>query len=209
MRYKIGLKQIEDITSRTSFANDGDFFERNHWMLFKSRFLNCETFWRYFVVPSTKRIELRVQDPNERIRHRDGISEDIKDIASFHYSMFLNLIYSYVHLLDFKLSSFEDFYIHLGSACDLAEDFLLKTFLLSLECTGQKSRILQELKKEDFLKVAERWYDDHYSKVYEHYLKKGKFLQIKLQNSENVLDEYFKDDRGWRQYKRCSQMIRE
>jgi hypothetical protein len=209
MEYKIGLKQIEDTISKTNFANDGDNSERNYWMLFKSRFLNCETFWRYFVVPATKRIELGIQDPKERIRPRDGVSEDIKDVASFHYSMFLNLIYAYDHLQNFKLSSFEDFYIHLGSACDLAEDFLLKIYLLVLECTDQKSVILQKLKREDFLKLAEKWYNSHYSKVYEHYLKKGKSAQIKLPSVENILDEYFKGDRGWRQYKRFSQMIRE
>ncbi|MDI6889134.1 MAG: hypothetical protein QMC78_05560 [Methanocellales archaeon] len=209
MGYKVALSKIEDIISKTHFANDGDSYERLYWTFFKERFPKCETFWRYFVVPFTKRIELEIEDPNERIHPRDGISEDIKDIASFHYSMFLNLIYSYDHLQNFRLSSFEDFYTHLGSACDLAEEFLLKTYLLILECTDQKSEILQELKKEDFLKLAEKWYDDNFSKVYRDYLEKGKPAQIKLPSRKNVLDEYFKDQEDWRQYKRYSQKIRE
>lgn len=209
MKYKIALSKIEDIISKTRFANDGDSYERLYWTFFKERFPNCETFWRYFVVPFTKRIELEIKDPNERIRPREGISEGIKDIASFHYSMFLNLIYSYDHLQNFRLSSFEDFYTHLGSACDLTEEFLLKTYLLILECREQKSKILQELKKEDFLKIAERWYDDNYSKVYEDYLKKGKPAPIKLPRGKNVLDEYFEEQEDWREYKRYSQKIRE
>ena len=131
MAYEISLSRIENIVSNTYFANDGDSYEKKYWPFFKERFPNCETFWRYFVVPSTKRIELEVSEPNERrIDHREGISEDIQDITSFHYSMFINLIYCYDHLEKFGLSSFEDFYLHLGSACDLAEDFLLKTYLL-------------------------------------------------------------------------------
>lgn len=213
MVYKITLDKIEEIISKTIFANEGDKYERIYWIFFKKRFPNCETFWRYFVVPLTKRIELETKDPSERIRPREGISEDVKDIASFHYSMFLNLIYSYDHLLNFRLSSFEDFYIHLVSACDLAEEFLLKTYLLILECTDQKSEILQELKKEDFLKLAEKWYDENYSKVYENYLKKGKVKPIRLPNRGNVLDEYFKKDsedwKNWKEYKRHTQKIRE
>lgn len=208
MGYKVALSKIADIISKTQFANDGDSYERLYWSFLKEGFPNCETFWRYFVVPFTNRIELEIKDPNKRIDPREGISEDIKDIASFHYSMFLNLIYSHDHLQNFRLSSFEDFYMHLGSACDLAEEFLLKTYLLILECTDQKSEILQELKKEDFLELAEKWYDDNYSKVYENYLKKGKLLPIKLPSRENVLDEYFKDQKDWKQYIRYSQEIR-
>jgi hypothetical protein len=209
MGYKAALSKIKEIISKTHFANDGDNYERLYWTFLKERFPNCEAFWRYFVVPLTKRIELEIKDPNERIRPRDGISEDIKDIASSHYTMFLNLIYSYDHLQNFRLSSFEDFYTHLGSACDLAEEFLLKSYLLIIECTGQSSEILQELNKEKFLELAAKWYEDNYSKVCEDYLKKGKPTPIKLPGRRDVLDEYFKDPDDWRQYKRYSQKIRE
>ena len=208
MGYKIALSKLRRVISKTHFANDGDGAERVYWVYLKERFPNCETFWRYFVVPSTKRIELEVSEPNERrIQHREGISEDIKDITSFHYSIFVNLIYSYDHLQKSGLSSFEDFYIHLESACDLAEDFLLKTYLLILECRGQRSEILQGLKKEDILKLAEEWYDDKYSKVYENYLKKGKPTQIMLPSKQNVLDEYFQDSADWQKYKKHSERI--
>lgn len=211
MVYKIASRKLRDMISKTYFANDGDSYERVYWTFLKERFPNCETFWRYFVVPSTKRIEAEFSASNKRIHPREGISEDIIDITSFHYSMFMNLIYSYEHLNKFEsmLSSFEDFYIHLGSACDLAEEFLLKTYLLILECRGQRSEILQELKKEDFLKLAEKWYDDKYSKVYENYLKKGKPSPMKLPSRQNVLDEYFQDSADWKEYKSHTQKIRE
>ena len=208
MEYKIALNKIKDIISKTHFAHDGDPYEVSYWTFLKERFPNCETFWRYFVVPFTKRIEIEIKDPNERIRPREGISEDIKGIATFHYSMFLNLIYSYDHFQNFRLSSFEGFYMHLGSACDLAEEFLLKTYLLILECTDKKSEILQELKKEDFLKIAEKWYDDNYQTVYENYFKKGKVIPIKIPNRRNVLDEYFKGSEDWKKYNKYTQKIR-
>ncbi|MHC1611272.1 MAG: hypothetical protein ACXQTW_06725 [Candidatus Methanospirareceae archaeon] len=72
-----------------------------------------------------------------------------------------------------------------------------------------KSEILQELKKEDFLKIAEKWYDDNYSKVYGDYLKKGKTVPIKLPSRQNILDEYFKDLGDWKEYKRYTQKIKE
>jgi hypothetical protein len=208
MRFEIGLAELEEMISKSHFANEGDQFEQIWWIYFKERFPNHENFWRYFVVPLTKRIE-PVKDPNERIRFRDGIPDDLKDIASLNYSMFLNLVYSYDHLHNFRLSSFEDFYMHLGSACDLAEEVLLRIYLLILECSCKKSPILQELNKVDFIKLAEQWYDTNYSKVYADYLKKGKPSQIRLPARKYILDEYFEEDQDWNEYKRYSQKLRE
>ena len=210
MIHLTSIREIKKVISNIHFANEGDQYEKKYWLLLKERFPNCEIFWRNFIVPLTKRILPPSQVKNEdRIRFREGISEHLKKIASFHYTVFLNLVFSYDHLMNFGLSSFEDFYTHLGSACDLAEEFLLKTYLLILECTDQKSEILQELKKEDFLKLAEKWYNDNYSNVYENYLKKGKAVPIRLLNRGNVLDEYFKDSEDWKEYIRHTQKIRE
>lgn len=126
MRLKIRLTELEEMISKSHFATDGDQFEQVWWIFFKERFPNHEKFWSYFVIPLTKRIE-PVKDLNERIRFRDGIHDDLKNISSLNYSMFLNLVYSYDHLQNFRLSSFEDFYMHLGSACDLAGKFCLES----------------------------------------------------------------------------------
>lgn len=131
-------------------------------------------------------------------------------MASSHYSMFVNLIYSYDHLRDWRLSSFEDFYVHLVAACDLAEGFLLKVYLLILECTNQQGQILQLLTREQFLDLARKWYDKNYSKVYQNYLKKGKpGPPIKLPSRGNVLDEYFGRSPDWKAYVRETQSLRE
>ena len=225
MGYKIELSKINDILSKTHFANDGDSKERLYWTFFKERFSNCENFWRYFIVPFTKRIddyqikiiagadytsesEFLNQDPSERIHPREGISQDIQDIGSFHYSMFVNLVYSYDNLRNFRESSFEAFYMHLTSTLDSVEEFLLKVYLLILECTGQKSGILRELKKEDVLKLAQKWYDAKYSKAYENYLRKGKTVLIRIHSRENALDKYFENSEDWKEYKRHAQEIR-
>ena len=206
---RISQQELNKIINKTFFANYGDSHERQWWFHFKERFPNCEIFWRYFIVPHTNRILPEGEREEERIRPRDGVAEEIRVISNIHYTIFVNMIYSLDHLKNFQSSSFEDFYIHLSSAGDLAEEFLLKTYFLILECRGQKSEILQELKKEDFLKKAQKWYDENYSKIYEDYLKKGKPASIKLPNRKNILDEYFKDSEDWRQYKRFIQKIRE
>lgn len=207
--YKIGFDELQGIISRTHFANDGDSYERDYGALVIDRFPNCEIFWSHFVVPLTKRIELQVKDPGERSRFREGISHGSKDIASLHYSTFINLIYAWDHLRNFRLSSFEDFYIHLATSCDLGEEFLLKTYLLILECRGQKSRVFQGLSKEEFLELAGRWYEKNYSRLCEEYLQKGKRTRIELPSGENALDEFFQGFTNWRRYKDHSRKIRE
>ncbi|MDP2898774.1 MAG: hypothetical protein Q8Q12_19725 [bacterium] len=209
MRYRITASKIQEVISKTYFANDGDPYERRFWPFLKERFPNCETFWRHLVVPNTKRIQLEVKDPSERIRPREGVCEDITDIASVHYSMFLNLIYSYDHLQNFRLSSFEDFYIHLVSACDLAEEFLQDTRSLTLECAHEESEVPQKLGKEEFLKLAGEWYDDKYAKVYEHYVRKGKAARVTLPGRKNLLGQYFGHSENWKEYRRCSRGMRE
>lgn len=206
METNVSISKVKKIISKTFFCNDGDQFEQEWWPFFNERFPNCENFWRQFIVPSTNRI---VQDSTDRISARNNVSDDIISISLFHYSMFMNLVYAYNHLLNFTLSSFNNFYTHLSSACDLAEEFLLKSYLLIIECQNQQSNILQKLNKKDFLSLCDKWYDNNYPKVYEHYLQKGKFSPIKIPRGKNVLDEYFKDSKDWKEYKKFGQKIRE
>jgi len=209
MQYEISKARLEAIISMANFANEGDKYEREYGEILKPRFPDCETYWRNFVVPNTKRIEVEIRDPDERIRPGEGISEDITDIASLNYSLFLNLVYCYEHLSHPKLSSFEDFYMHLVAACDLAEEFLQRTYLLVLECRREKSEVLQQLKREDFLELAGNWYDRYYQNVYDDYLKKGKPVPVRIPNRRNVLDEYFGYSEDWKEYKSFTRKIRE
>jgi hypothetical protein len=207
--YSIEADMLGGILSLTDFASDGDWYERSYVDLIRRVFPNCETFWQYVVVPLTNRIVSEITDPSERIRPRQGTSDDLQDIASFHYSMFLHFAYAYDHIRTFRLCSFEDFYVHLGSACDLAEETVLRIHLVILECRGQYSETLQKLSKEAFLEIAAAWYEEHYSDVYENYIKKGKPPPMKLPGRRNVLDEYFGKSEPWMEYKRYSQKIRE
>lgn len=204
---KIQKDQLLEIVTKATYQNDGDSYEKEYWQYIISTFINSQTFWQYFVVPTTKRLDT---DPKQRFIHpRDNISQDIRDIASIHYSLFLNLIYAHDHYQNFRLSSFEDFYVHLGSACDLAEDFLLKIYLLIQECTGKESDVLQAMSKQEFIDLASNWYEKNYSKVYENYIKKGKSLPIHIPSKNNVLDEYLNESMAWKEYKRTSRTLRE
>jgi hypothetical protein len=209
MPYKVSAKQIRAIILKSYFSNEGDVNERIYWPLLGQKFPNCELFWRLFVIPFTKRIESEVTDPNERIREREGISPDVFGMGLTHYSMFLNLVYAQQHFREPKISSFEDCYVHLGSACDLAEAFLCKVYLITLECSGVVSQALRELAKADFLKFAEQWFDLNYSKAHHAFVVNQKPLVINLVNKVNLLDEYFRDDRYWGQYKSFTQLIRQ
>lgn len=207
MRLKIELSQLKNILSTMYFHNEGMEEEKKYWVLFKERFPSLEKFWRQFIVPATKRIE-DVRDPKERTCLGTGVQKEITRIVSLHYSVFLALVYCYDHLQHFRISSFEDFYAHIVSALDLAEEFLLRNYLLGLECTGKKSQTLHRMTIEDFLQRAKKWYDKHYSEVYENYLKKGKRKPIYLPSGENVLDEYFKGSQDWGKYKCYSETMR-
>jgi len=210
MRYKISLKKLQTIISKTCFENEGTPYEKSCWLHLKNRFLNCEEFWKYFIVPQTKRIDPTVQDSYERIGFRAGIHEEIVGITSFHYSTFVNSTYAHECLQGSRPSSFMDFYVHLTSACDLAEKFLIQIYLLTFKCRNQKSEILEQLPKERFLAMAEKWYDKNYSKIYDYYLKKGRVFSLRLPTRTHVLDEYFEEEPdAWKQYKQLSQKIRE
>ena len=207
MRLKIELSQLKNILSTMYFHNEGVEKEKKYWVLFKERFPNLEIFWRHFIVPGTKRIE-GVKNPRERRGYGTGVCKDIQYIISLHYSTFLALVYFHDHLWNFRISSFEDFYAHIVSALDLAEEFLLRVYLLHLKCKGEKSKVLQELTIKEFLQKAEEWYNKYYSGVYENYLKKGKGIQIYLPSRKNVLDECFGKSQDWEKYKCYSKTTR-
>jgi len=208
VQHKVLLSRVKKVISSTHFHNEGDAFEKQWWTFVKERFPNCETFWRYFIVPATNRVTPGSKDPNERIRLRSAVSEEIESIGTLHYSMFLNIAFAYDHLLNSTLSSFEDFYVHLVSTCDLAEEFLLRVYLLILECQGRPSHVLQRLKKREFLRLAGDWYDENYSKLHRQYTEKGKFLSIKIPNRKNCLAEYFNDSNAWEEYDAYAKTLR-
>lgn len=204
---KIQLDNILKASELASFETDGDVYERKYYHLVNSIFPNCQAFWKRFVIPMTNRI-CEGMTPEQRIRPREEISLDVLDISMLNYSVFMKLIYADNHFLDTVISSFEDFYSNLVSSCDLAEEFLLKFYLLFGECYNKKSEVLTKLSKENFLVLAENWYDNNYSELYENYYIKGKPNPIRIPSRKNILDEYYNGDLSWKEYKTFTQALR-
>ena len=201
MEYIVTLGSATEAIKKTYFANDGDYYEKSYWPLLKDRFPNCEDYWRHFVVPITKRMEANVTDQRKRTLPREHVSEDILDLASLHYSMFMHLVCGYDHVMNPRLSSFEDFYSHLAAACDLAEDFLLGAYLLALECTGGRAGVSQLAKREDSQTSAEDRYESQPGKT--------SLAPMALPGRQGVLDEYFGGSDDWREYKLHTRKVRE
>lgn len=207
MAYRIPLETLIIIVSNTTFENDGDSNEKQYWSFLKKRFPNAEELWRSILVPITKRIELETKDPVERIRTREGVSEDLKDSATYQYSMFLNLAYAHVHLQTFGPSSFENFYMHLATACDLAERFLTNTYTIILECTEKESEAMQRLTEEHFCQVAKSWYKD-YQKMYDGSYNKSEIRPFNLGVRGKMLKEWFGNSNEWKKYRQHSNALR-
>jgi hypothetical protein len=203
-------KALEYEVSKLHLADDGDIHERQYWPIIKERFPHYERYWRLLVVPMTRRFERGPGDPT-RIRRRDGVAEDVWIASYLNYSLFLHLTAAFDHLHGPLNSSFSDFYSHLGSACNLAEDFLLQSYLVVSECNGKTVPILQEMSKEEFLEKAAEWYDKCYPDLYENCHKKGKGITLYLPARDEILKDYFTSGRQavWKAYESFSMATRQ
>jgi hypothetical protein len=150
--------EIQKSLTNLHLATDGDDIEQQYWPIINEQFPNYETFWQHLVVPMTKRIEL---PPGSAGRHkrRDNIADDLWNVSYINYSVFLNLIGAFEHLSQPVMLSLGSFYTHLASACDLAEEFLLRVHLLTAECRGEQVPELDPYTKAEFLKKLDQWYD--------------------------------------------------
>ncbi|MFA6412500.1 MAG: hypothetical protein WCW53_07360 [Syntrophales bacterium] len=209
----IEQKLLDNLLRQASFQANGDTNEQIYGGLVVPKFPNCELFWKLFVVPYTERISGYPYKLENQIRARQGNDPEIEDIGNTNYTIFLNLVYAHIHLHADNPSSLEDFYVHLGSSCDLAETFLEKWVFLLIKCRGYKSDILQHLTREDFLKLAGEWYDKNYLTLYEHYFAKGKATPIRIPSRKNIVkelfDKYLKNTGLISRYFKYSQSIRE
>ncbi|THU39755.1 hypothetical protein FAM09_14790 [Niastella caeni] len=202
------LQALSDLTKTFTYKTIGDKYETAYGDIVIDNFKNSELFWQRFVTPITKRIDSAVINPNDKIRPRQNISLDLQELSSIHYSVFLNLVYAGQCLTNKHFSYFENFYAHLGSACDLAEEFLTQLYFISLECEEKQTTVLEKLSKGKFLDIAKDWYDKYYASTYQHYLSKGKTAPIKLISRANILDEYFSKSKEWKEYSTTALQIR-
>src|SRR5579863_2329302 len=157
MGLKISIADLRAKIEQIHFANRGDALEQQYWPVFKERFPRVEEFWRWCVVPMTGRIE-QASSPALDMTTRD-VAPDLWKISFRHYSAFLHFIYAYERLRQaHEPWAFGEFYSHLGSVCDLAEDFLIDVHLLVLFCRDQSSTLLCKLTRAEFLDLAAEWY---------------------------------------------------
>src|SRR5438552_13139914 len=115
---------FEKIIASSSYATGGDDIEKAFEIYFKDIFKNSEVFWKKFIVPATNRIVEQIpENTADKIRFRENISSELKEIFCFHYSVFLNIMHAHKVFEARHISFFENFYAHLGSACDSIEEF--------------------------------------------------------------------------------------
>ncbi|MEN6511597.1 MAG: hypothetical protein ABFD00_07165 [Chloroherpetonaceae bacterium] len=202
--------ELTHFLQNLSFTEYGDSNELKFGKYVVRDFPNCEIFWKYFVVPFTKRMDGFPNQITQDFNVRQGIDPKIEDIANSHYSMFLNLVFAHLNLEAMMPSSIESIYTFLGSTCDLAEMTIGKFYCLLQKCQGKKSKVLQELTLDEIFIKAEEWYDKEYPNLYEYYLSKGKTKPIFLISTDNILVEYLKKDSQIRKdYEKHSQSIRQ
>jgi predicted DNA-binding protein YlxM (UPF0122 family) len=202
------INSLKSITSNFSYKSNGDFHEIQSGHLITDLFPNSEIFWKSFITPLTNRVDPSFTNHDDKIRTRLNISTDIVDLSIIHYSVFLNLVYASTCLTTKQLSYFENFYAHLGSVCDLAEEFVTSLYFVTLECEEKETEILQNLSKTKYLKLARDWYDKHYSNAFTHYLSKGKTAPFKILGRTNIIDEYFEGEKAWKDYFKLAQQLR-
>ena len=208
MTLKTDISSLKSITNGFSYKSNGDFHEIQSGHLVTDLFSNSENFWKSFITPMTNRIEPSITNHNDKIRPRLNISTDIVDLSIIHYSVFLNLVYASNCLTTKHLSYFENFYAHLGSVCDLAEEFVTSLYFVTLECEEKETEVLQRLSKTKYLKLAGDWYDKHYSNAFTHYLSKGKTAPFKIPGRTNILNEYFGSEIAYKDYDKLALQIR-
>lgn len=207
MSFTANKQDFKKSLSNFRYNNEGDSYEKQSFQLLEKYFPNHEKFWTYYIVPLTKRIESE-ESELLRIRNRENISNDVFEISIFHYSVFMKFCYAYEHINSNRAAAFDEFYAHLSSVCDLIEEFFLRIYQLICEITDKQIEVIQALSKNKFLKIASEWYDTSYNEVHKNYFAKGKFTPIYLVKGKNILDEYFNDNKDWKEYKKYAQVLR-
>jgi hypothetical protein len=207
---KISPVEFPNYLQHVSYKEHGDSYEQEYGHFLTDHFPNCERFWRIFVIPFTERINGYPTSIAPGLSVRARIAPQIEEIASAHYSMFLNIVFAHLHLENKTQSSFEDIYTHLGSVCDLAEIVIEKWHFLYLALQGKETIVFQGLSRDKFLEKAGKLYDDKYHDWYQYYLKKGKSPPINLISRNDILVEYLgEESQSRKEYIAQSQAIRQ
>jgi hypothetical protein len=199
--------------NRFSFQGEGDPYEKGFGRIIAATLPRAEAFWKLVVVPHTQRIEKQPEDP---IRPRAGVHNDIKRLSNLHYSLFLNLAYCHHHVEGLEEGRLqchiEDFYAHIGSACDLVEAILELAYVLLLASRGEPCEFSETLTRDQWLRVAGEWYDKDYGRFHEHYVRGGRVASWRVPARSSIAHEFvegFLNSPGeWKAYARLTQNLR-
>ncbi|MEO8173297.1 MAG: hypothetical protein ABI581_09450 [Sediminibacterium sp.] len=205
---QIEFEHFKTVIAGISYKKHGAITEREYEKYLTQHFSNSEKFWKFFITPATFRIPTPDYAGQDIASVRDGVAQEIRDIGSFHYSIFLNIVYAHQILEAKPLSTFEYFYIHLGITCDLIEEFLQRVYFLILDCKGETSPTAQNLSKAEFTNICSDWYDKNYNVLFEHYFSKGKRYPIEVPGRKHILNDYFEKSIFWKSYSKISNEIK-
>jgi hypothetical protein len=206
MPLPVNKTELYDFVSRCTFQSNGDVNEQKYYSVVTDLFPRSEEFWKLFIIPSTNRIEFGTSD--DPIRSRAGIVPELQELASIHYSIFLNLVYAHDCFLKKQMAYFENFYAHLSTVLDLVNEFLFQVYFLQLKSKNQQPPLFNKIPKEEFLRLAEEWYERKYEKAYQHYFSRGKTTPTKLITVDPALDTYFNGKGEWNEFKKFDMSIR-
>jgi len=208
--FKIKKSDFEYKINSFTLRTDGDIEEKVHFK--KINFPQYESFWKLFVTPATKRIEVSKKD-RSYIRLRGNVDSIIEKIARIHYSIFIRLVQAKYFITEQKkyFIDFESCFIKLGQICDLTDDFLIEFYFLLCKIRNEKPKILTKLSKNKFMEICEEFYKNDYPKLYENYISKGKIIPLRVPQPHNIEKEFFEknnQERLFKKWARFSSSIR-
>ncbi len=191
---------------KASFKTHGDVYEIEFGHLVTEQFPNIEKLWQVLVFPMTRRLESGARE--KALRIRQGVYEELGEVASQHYSILMHLVYAHWHYAQQSFPLIENIYTHLATVCDLVESLVISWHKISLRCRGQQSRILTEWPREEFMERLGQWYDENYPDEFNNYVAKGKPISIKRPYVHDLLKEYFGTYAPRRDFAKFSNYIR-
>jgi hypothetical protein len=226
--------RLLELLEQASFQTNGDIYEQAFGNLITAQFPNCERFWKLFIIPFTERMSGYPESLSTNIGARNLQTTELEELSASHYSVFIHLGYAHSHLSNYLstkemiadaakqghvainlMPSIENFYVHLGTICDLTEQFLEQCYFILLRCNGEVPFLLKKMQESDFMEMMHEWYDRHYSAAYEYYLSKGRGYPINFPDKrgayipEEFVAKYLNSVDTWENYKKFSKAIRE
>lgn len=175
---------------KNTFAKSGDSYEQKYHGLVLAGFRGNETFWRCFVVPLTNRIN--ADNTDSIIHFREGVDDRLQFICGANYSLFVHLAMAEELINNWTDGSLDGIYARLASSLDVFEALVIQFYLLMNECQGMKSKAIEELQREEFLKLAAQYYDEKYPELHKYYIAIGKKVPpILVPTKVSILEECF------------------